>query len=61
MVVRCDEGVGDVYAVVPGLMPAGEDAAGGGVQDVEMDVVLQNLLHPHHIVRNVSSIKDRAR
>lgn len=43
MVVGGDEAVGGVDGVVPGLVPVGEGAAGWGVQELLVDVVLQDL------------------
>ena len=43
VVVGCDEGVWNVDAVVPGLVPLGQGATGGGVKEVGVDVVLEYL------------------
>ena len=44
VVVGCNERVGDVDAVVPRLVPVGQGAACGGVEEVCMDVVLEDLV-----------------
>jgi hypothetical protein len=43
VVIGCDKGVRDVDAVVPGLVPVGKDTTSGGVEEVVVDVVLQDL------------------
>jgi hypothetical protein len=40
VVVGCDEGIGNVDAVVPGLMPMGEDSTGWSMEQVIMDIIL---------------------
>lgn len=43
VVIICHEGVWDLNAVVPGLMPVGESAAIRRVEDVSVDIVLEGL------------------
>lgn len=50
VVVVCGERVGDSDAVVPGFMKVREGAASGGVEEVRVDVVLEDLwtlVSPH--------------
>jgi hypothetical protein len=44
VVVGCDKRVRDFNAVMPGLVPVGEDTAVLGVQNVQVDVVLEDLV-----------------